>query len=471
MFFLLSTLVFSLFFSTHSLIKESPQGSSPMLFSATFPGIDHQKSIEKKMRPSAGRADFSFDSIENPTQNPYRGSFFLLGSAFCLFLGHYRKTLGSEALALLFRFGGRCIAERVIACPFFDLNARHICLMIDGKKRLNEILSFLLDHPGMIIDMRKKWGNTPLQWASFYDQTHLFLALLKQPNILVNQCDSTGTTPLHIAIFKNNVTLLDCLLKEKKIDVSRGDRWGNTPLLYAVGENNLLIACRLLHHSPHAINTKNKRGNTPLLWASRYGHTAIVQRLLTNPSIEVNASDINGDTPLLRASRHGHTAIVQCLLANPSIEVNASDINGDTPLFEASENGHGEIVRELLAHPLIAVNRQGKGGYTPLHIAAFYGHIDIVRILLKNPRIQPDLCDEKGKNAIDYLKNKGSDGDFNRLYRDLLPYYDHLLLGYLRENLKAIVLMPFLLNVKRYFGMHPLENWLKKKKKRGALVK
>ncbi len=167
----------------------------------------------------------------------------------------------------------------------------------------------------------------------------------------VNSANGEGLTPLHIAAENNRVDIIDLMVDVMGIAQPVADGEG--------GSNN---------------------GN----------------------GVIINAQDKYGWTPLHSAVHNGHLATVVKLLSLPGINVDLMNNMGKTPLHLASAQNRGFIVSRLLAAGA-SLKVVDKRGMTPLHEAAYRGRVNIYQELSRDERADPNLKDDMGRIAIEYL--------------------------------------------------------------------
>lgn len=126
----------------------------------------------------------------------------------------------------------------------------------------------------------------------------------------VNVRNKWGGTPLYTA--SNGHTEIVTLLLATKADVNAANINGVTPLFIASMNGHTEIV-KLLIESKANVNAANKTGNvTPLILASQNGHTETVKLLLAAEA-DINIVTENGVTPMSTASQNDHAEIVELL--------------------------------------------------------------------------------------------------------------------------------------------------------------
>lgn len=165
----------------------------------------------------------------------------------------------------------------------------------------------------------------------------------------VNVKNKYGATPIYMAS-ENGQTEIVKLLLAANADVNTAEPiLGTTPLMAACMDGFTEVVKLLLTANPEMNIVDNTNGWTALTVASIEGNPEVVKLLLAaNADVNI-AGKRKGMTPLIAASMRGYTEIVKLLLA-AGANINAKmEINGEknTALQIAETSGNAEIVRLL----------------------------------------------------------------------------------------------------------------------------
>lgn len=166
------------------------------------------------------------------------------------------------------------------------------------------------------LDVRDKYGNTPLTLATEKGYSALALSLLKagaNPNLAKKE-DKSELAPLHIAI-QNGHSELARLLIEHRADVNlKTYALGRTetPLHLATAKADI-ETMRALAKAGADVNAVNELTYTPLIEACQAGETEAV-RVLIELGADVNKKDSGGHSPLLYAMSGGDKQEIIALL-------------------------------------------------------------------------------------------------------------------------------------------------------------
>ncbi len=235
-------------------------------------------------------------------------------------------------------------------------------LVIDAKPEEHTTASLpfaatarlLLDR-GANLEVRDKYGSTPLLYAAGYGETAVVKLFLDR-GAKVDETNSNGRTALIAAA---------C----------------NCPI---VDMPDTADSVRLLLDNGADIEAKDKQGETALMAAALWGRTWIVKILLDRGS-QIEARNNEGYTPLL-ISAQGQALptadAVQALLARGA-DIEARNNRGKTALMLASSSGGFEdvkIVKMLLkrgADPRVRDTQ----GLTAYDMAVAKGHTEVASLL------------------------------------------------------------------------------------------
>lgn len=257
------------------------------------------------------------------------------------------------------------------------------------EKGHETVVKLLLATPGINVDARGRFGNTPLLIAA-QDGDATVIELLLAAGAKPNVRNRDGHTPLLYAIMKRREGVVKLLLTAGADPELRNKR-GITPLLCAAYAKSRPIM-ELLLTAGAKLDRSDKAGKTPLIQAAHAGCRPIVELLLT-AGAKLNRNDIDGATPLLHAVNKQHVSVVELLLA-AGANRNLRTKSGETPLWYAADNQCEAVVEMLLAAGADP-NLGDEDGTTPLLIAAYKGCESIVKSLLA-AGADPNLGDKDG---------------------------------------------------------------------------
>ncbi|CAG8497110.1 6562_t:CDS:2 [Acaulospora morrowiae] len=125
-----------------------------------------------------------------------------------------------------------------------------------------EIVKWLIDAAGAIVDLEDQTGETALLKASYNGHTHV-VAFLLQKHAKYDQKDNDGWTALHNASAQGYLQIVKYLLEHTAAEVDVRSSKGHTPLMNAASKGHIDIVEYLL----------NRRSANPLI-KNNFGETA-----------------------------------------------------------------------------------------------------------------------------------------------------------------------------------------------------
>ncbi|WP_042251350.1 ankyrin repeat domain-containing protein [Nitrospina gracilis] len=214
-----------------------------------------------------------------------------------------------------------------------------------------ELIQLLIDF-GAKVDVRDKYGHTPLYWARTLKKDDVVDLLMKNGSTSIPEteilrkenCESLkkvkafynsggnikargiyGETALHLAAVYGNSEVVEWLIKQG-LDVN-AQTWGKHTPLHRVA--NVKSAELLLEHGAE-INQKDLWGFTPLTWAVFWNNEDVsgvsqeLVKLFVNSGSDVNVA-INADQSILEIAKmisqqSGDTTVVDYLIAHGAKE-------------------------------------------------------------------------------------------------------------------------------------------------------
>ena len=106
-----------------------------------------------------------------------------------------------------------------------------------------EVLKLLLEKDRDVIDIKDKYGVTPLIVASFHGKIDVCKHLVTRKNAAVNIQNNVGDTALHWAAYKNHLDIVDILLENGAKDLK--NEWNQTALTIAKEKEHKEIVKKL----------------------------------------------------------------------------------------------------------------------------------------------------------------------------------------------------------------------------------
>jgi ankyrin repeat protein len=220
--------------------------------------------------------------------------------------------------------------------------------------------------------------------------------------------DSNGRrTPLHWAVRGNHPEVVMALI-EGGANPDVGDQAGKTPLEHAA-ESSMVEITTMLIKAGADVNKRDLVGGNAVLWAAGLGSPETL-KLVVDAGGEIEVKDINGLTPLTWAAQTGKTTSMKILI-EAGADVNSVDaLNGESVLMRAARSGKIESV-ELLFASQVDTSTKTRVDSNALHIAAEFSNAEIVQRLMDSG-MDPNVTCARGRNALDYAKNRVDDSRF-----------------------------------------------------------
>lgn len=262
----------------------------------------------------------------------------------------------------------------MLACEKGDIDAVENLLQIPVDVNIQDKQGIT----ALMLNCNSRWGNN-------YD--HLCF-LLQVPGININLQDNKGRTALTLASIKKNSLFIKRLCQEPSLNCDAKDANGLNPAIYAFIEGNYEIFVRLIKKTREfkffPLNLKNKKGQTPLIALCSTGQTYFLKVLLDRLGPDdLSRKDNKGRTALMHACCHDFFDIVTLLIKTNKVDPNQQNNKGWSPLIYACAKGFNKIVEFLLQIESIDVHAVDSRGWSPLMHACAGNHIKTIDILLK----------------------------------------------------------------------------------------
>lgn len=195
--------------------------------------------------------------------------------------------------------------------------------------------------------------------------------------------------------------------------VNRSDKNGMTALLYAGqrGDVDMLGYLFSIGADPRA---QDDKGDDALMKSIAGGHVDAARFCLTQ-SFNMSVANAAGMTAFAHAALHGFDMLLDDMRAKGAAADSRSS-NGRTPLIHAASAGKTIVIDKILTFDDIAVNTQDDEGRTALMSALVGGHREAaISLLIGGAR--PDICDNRGRNAMFYAGQWGLQDEINEAFR------------------------------------------------------
>ncbi|KAJ3279593.1 hypothetical protein HK104_001312 [Borealophlyctis nickersoniae] len=238
-----------------------------------------------------------------------------------------------------------------------------------------EVLSWLVELPGILLDGKDKFGRTPLHYAARMGAFTSSSYLLER-GANVEGVDADDNTPLQVALLYRHIDFAVMLANrgaEVMRDVTQADGTKLSNFKYSLSHKFMSLAYLIMEKGQELMNAVHDA-----LCTGKY-HLAVL--LISKSSREI------------RSRRHPE--------AQQTLLHIAADFPPSDP--EAWEEYSIEIA-ELLAEAGLGQNvaTVDVNGRTALHYAAKYGHTALVKWLLERSRKDEYLVDGDGRTVVGY---------------------------------------------------------------------
>ncbi|CAG8467409.1 2995_t:CDS:2 [Acaulospora colombiana] len=169
-------------------------------------------------------------------------------------------------------------------------NMTRVKELLDPKGSGETTSSFLLAN-----ETSSSSGFTPLHYAASRGHLEIVKWLIDAAGAIVDLEDQTGETALMKASYNGHTHVVAFLLqKHAKFDQKDNDGW--TALHNASAQGYLQIVKYLLEHTEAEVDVKSNKGYTPLMNAASKGHVDIVEYLLNRRSANPLVKNSFGET-------------------------------------------------------------------------------------------------------------------------------------------------------------------------------
>jgi ankyrin repeat protein len=293
-------------------------------------------------------------------------------------------------------------------------------LPIDGAARWNgntAILDFFASQSGFDIDietrLRANVRKTIKLMEGYTNEENeeeergtYTLRALKLMSKFINAVDNFYITPIHCAVFNPNVEILRWFLEHH----ARAERLSDgSTLLTAVAkvQSNPAFLDLLKEHG-YDIMEKGECGLNALHFAAATNGSIPVFEWLINNGIDINAGDDEGLTPLAYASGYNHDPdILDWFVNNGAIFDSNDGTSTINDYFELSlMYNDSPVIFQWFLDQDAYINAADSDGDTILHAVA---QIDCPAeniIWMLDHDADPDLCNNEGISALDYLRKR-----------------------------------------------------------------
>ncbi|XP_060555490.1 transient receptor potential cation channel subfamily A member 1-like isoform X2 [Ruditapes philippinarum] len=252
-------------------------------------------------------------------------------------------------------------------------------------------VSLLLNKGKANPNTKRKLGLiAPIVIAAAYGNVEIMSLLLQHPDINMNVTVPGGETPMHHAAKEGCPAIIEMLIKRGAL-FDEQDEIGDTPLLLAAKSGHVDIVQELIRKGAN-VKHRNHEGHDAWYFAMENEDNALLETLV----IATRDHEISWRQPLCIAANSGRCDKFQFLL-KMNIDPMKADADGNTFLHHAAMSNQSEIIDKF--HEIISLNTQNNRGNTPLHIACFRGNTKTIESLIAC-KAKADVKNKKGETAL-----------------------------------------------------------------------
>ena len=273
-------------------------------------------------------------------------------------------------------------------------------LLATRKVKLSTVLTLIRCKN---VNVRNKFGNTPLHVACQNNNIEFATFLLVDLRCDTNIKNDKGEIPLHIAVSKS-FELVKLIATSETINAQRND--GDTPLHIACQHEQLSVVLYLIIDLNCSITITNNNDDSPIhiLLSKTLGQNSFLLKRI--PKSESDRKNKDGDTLLHVACRYSTISTVSFLIRSLDCHKDSVNKSGVAPLHFACSRGIVNMVQLVSScNPLAQMNDLSKlndiifaHGDTPLHVACRTGKVKIVKYLLKYGHARAlCVCNKQGE--------------------------------------------------------------------------
>lgn len=295
-------------------------------------------------------------------------------------------------------------------------------------KLLEELISLKAD-----LNLQNQNGETALICAALYSNTTSSIEAVKL--LLKSKADDTivntfGETAFHCAVMYSSIETVKILMRKKTMNIA--DFNGNTPLISSILFQSSFEITKLLVESKSNLNHRDIYGNTALIYACKTYGLLHVAKLLIKHNANVNIKNNMNDTPLTNACFFNNEKVIPYLI-DKGANVNYPTF-GNTPLMITNnvaickmlinaganinakdESGCPLVIKEIQALNIpkirLLIKHSVDLNNTDIYgrTGLFYSEYSKLSKYLIEAGLNPKIQDNNGNNVVMFniLKNKG----------------------------------------------------------------
>jgi len=260
--------------------------------------------------------------------------------------------------------------------------------------------------------------------AAKHGHVHMLTALLASPGIVANITVNNWHTALILAVASEQAGAVEALLASPKIVAALNikDSEGRTAFMLAALDGQADVVAVMLKSDKidtTALSMGDNEGRTAFMLAAMLGRHGVISAMLKSDKINgdlANMQDDQGHTALMLAAERNEHKAVFIMLASEKIDAAVQNAQGHTALMLAVIEGYATVVSAMVAGKISAavLNMKDNQGNTALMLAAEKGDLEVIDNLIKvyknlaKCRVDPTICNNEGKSALDIAIKNGN---------------------------------------------------------------
>ena len=258
---------------------------------------------------------------------------------------------------------------------------------------------------GIDINLKTNDGKNCLHIAADCRYFSLFRTLINKHNVDMQTPDHNGWTTLHYFAKKGSYELVKAVA-DMGIDINLKTNKGKNCLHIAADNGHLNLCRKLISEHNFDVQIPEHDGWIPLHYFAKRSSYELIKTVV-DMGIDINFKTNDGKNCLHIAADYGHFNLCRTLIKKHNVDMQLPDNEGWNALHYFAENGSYELVKAI-ADRGIDINLKTNKGKNCLHIAADNGHLNLCRKLISKYKVDVQLPDNDGWNALHYFVKKGS---------------------------------------------------------------
>ena len=267
-----------------------------------------------------------------------------------------------------------------------------------------ELVKLLADI-GTEIKLQTSEGKDCLHIAAENSHFNLCMELINKHNFDAQLPDFAGWTAVHYFAQNGSYELVNAVA-DMGIDINLKTNNGKN-CLHIAADNRYFVLCKNLISKRNVdVQIPDHDGWVPLHYFAKRSSYELV-KTVADMGIEINLKTNNGKNCLHIAAENNNFNLCRKLISKHKIDVQLPDNDGWNALHYFAKNGSYEFVKAV-SDMGFDINLKTNNGKNFLHIAAEKNNVNLCRKLMSRHKIDVQLPDNDGWNALHYFAKNGS---------------------------------------------------------------